>query len=50
MQMTDVMALSLGEWVAILRGWNRAHSDKVDPPTVYEFEAAMMAEGSVSWQ
>jgi hypothetical protein len=37
----DVMSLSLGEWAAILRGWNRAHTGKVDPPTVEEFEAAM---------
>jgi len=41
MQLHNVMSLSLGEWAAILRGWNRAHSGKVDPPTVEEFEAAM---------
>lgn len=43
MRVADVMSLSLGEWAAIVRGWNRAHSDKVDPPTVEEFEAAMLA-------
>jgi hypothetical protein len=45
MQVQNVMLLSLGEWAAIMRGWNRAHSDKVDPPSVEEFEAAMMAAG-----
>jgi len=48
MQVQNVMSLSLGEWTAILRGWNRAHSDKVDPPSIEEFEAAMAAEGGIS--
>lgn len=46
MRVANAMSLSLGEWAAIVRGWNRAHSDKVDPPTVEEFEAAMTAAGN----
>jgi hypothetical protein len=45
LRVANVMSLSLGEWAAIVRGWNRTHSDKVDPPSVEEFEAAMMAAG-----
>jgi hypothetical protein len=41
MNVHNVRDLSLGQWTAIVRGWNRAHSDKVDPPSVEEFEAAM---------
>jgi hypothetical protein len=48
MQVQNVMSLSLGEWAAIMRGWNRAHSDKVDPPSVEEFEAAMLAANGVA--
>jgi len=37
-----VMSLSLGEWVSVVRGWNKAHGkETVAPPSVEEFEAAM---------
>lgn len=39
----DPMSLSLGEWAATVRGWNKAHGkEEVAPPTVEEFEAAML--------
>jgi hypothetical protein len=41
MGVQDIRDLSLGQWTAIVRGWNRANSDKVDPPSVEEFQAAM---------
>lgn len=44
MGVADVMSLSLGEWAATARGWNRAHGkEDVAPPTVEEFQAAMVA-------
>lgn len=44
MQVADPMSLSLGEWLATVKGWNRAHGkETVAPPTVEEFEAAMAA-------
>jgi hypothetical protein len=48
MRVANVMSLSLGEWAAIVRGWSRAHSDKVDPPSVEEFEAAMAGANGVA--
>lgn len=35
-------ALSLGQWTAICRQWNRAHSGQVEPPSRAEFEAAVL--------
>lgn len=37
--------MSLGEWVAVARGWNKAHGakDEAAPPTEDEFEAALLA-------
>jgi hypothetical protein len=46
MGVQDPMSLSLGEWAATMRGWNKAHGkEKVAPPTVEEFEAAMQRAG-----
>jgi hypothetical protein len=42
MGVQNVMSLSLGEWAATVRGWNKAHGkEKVAPPSVEEFQAAM---------
>ncbi len=42
MGVQNVMSLSLGEWVSVVRGWNKAHGrERVAPPTVEEFETAM---------
>lgn len=44
----DVMSLSLGEWGAIVRHWNKAHGkSRVDPPTDDEFDAAVLAARGV---
>lgn len=44
MGVPDVGRLSLGEWTATVRGWNKAHGgDKPAPPSVEEFEAAVIA-------
>lgn len=43
MNVQDVGSLSLGQWMAILRGWNKAHGDNTpQPPTREEFEAAVL--------
>ena len=48
MGVKDVGSLSLGQWIAICRQWNRAHGkEEVSPPTVEEFEAAMLAARGV---
>lgn len=40
----DWRSLSLGEWAAICRGWNKAHGQStVDAPSDAEFEAAVLA-------
>ena len=41
MGVQGAMDMSLGEWVAIVRHWKRAHDDKPEPPTIEEFEAAV---------
>lgn len=43
MGIQNVGGLSLGQWIAIVRTWNKAHAPEghVDPPTVDEFHAAM---------
>lgn len=39
----DVGRLSLGQWSAMVGGWNKAHGDnKPKPPSDAEFEAAVM--------
>lgn len=45
MQVQNVEAMSLGEWAAICRAWNKAHAERADtaPPTEDEFEAAVIA-------
>lgn len=45
MQIPDAGALSLGEWAAICRAWNKAHGERNDtaPPSEDEFEAAVIA-------
>lgn len=44
MNVQGVGSLSLGEWVATVRGWNRLHGgDKADAPSEEELEAAMLA-------
>lgn len=43
------MAMSLGEWIAICAGWDKAHGKGSEaPPSEDEFDAAVMAarEGS----
>ncbi|WP_165815998.1 hypothetical protein [Kumtagia ephedrae] len=38
----DVGSLSLGQYLAMVRGWNRAHGDnKPKPPSGAEFDAAV---------
>lgn len=38
----DVAALSIGQWLAIVGAWNRAHAgDRPEHPTDEEFEAAV---------
>lgn len=41
------MDLSLGEWTAIVKGWNKAHQKTPDPPTMAEFEQAVAASRSI---
>jgi hypothetical protein len=42
----DPMSLSLGEWIALCDGWNRAHGKStVAPPSDAEFDAAVAAAG-----
>lgn len=48
MQIPDVMALSLGEWLAIQRGWVKAHRRGPEPPSADEFDAAVMRDRGVS--
>jgi len=49
MGLADVGELSLGEWSAILRAWNRAHGDgKPEAPSDDEFDRAVMAARGVS--
>lgn len=43
MGVPDVGALSLGQWVAICRGWAKAHGQGgIDPPSEDEFDQAVM--------
>lgn len=40
----DPMVLSLGEWIALCEGWNKAHGKASEtPPGEDEFEAALIA-------
>lgn len=50
MNVQNVGALSLGQWAAICRQWNKAHGEKGDtaPPSEDEFDAAVMAARGVS--
>lgn len=44
MNIPDWRRLSLGEWVAVCRGWARAHGKStVAPPSEAEFDAAVRA-------
>jgi hypothetical protein len=48
MGVNDVGRLSLGEWTAICRAWNRAHGGaKAEAPSDDEFEAAVLAARGV---
>jgi hypothetical protein len=41
--------LSIGEWAAICRTWNKVHGvDSVAPPSEEEFERAVMAARGLS--
>lgn len=44
MNVGNVGDLSIGQWVAVVRMWNEAHApaDAVAPPSLKEFEAAVM--------
>lgn len=47
MGLGDPGGLSLGQWVAVRRGWETAHKGRqVSPPTEDEFEAAVARAGS----
>lgn len=49
MGIAHVGALSLGEWSAVVKAWNRAHGDgKPDAPSDDEFDRAVMAARGVS--
>lgn len=44
MQVHDWRDMSLGEWAAVCRQWNKAHGQSTAaPPTERDFEAAIMA-------
>lgn len=44
MNVHNVGRLSIGEWVATVKAWNRMHGgDKSDAPSEEEFEAAVLA-------
>lgn len=45
----QVGALSLGQWLAVVQGWNKAHSGKetVSAPSDDEFEQAILAARSI---
>lgn len=45
----DWRSMSLGEWIAVVQVWNKAHGGKDDatPPTEDEFEAAILAARGV---
>ena len=44
MGIPDVGSLSLGEWVAISRHWDKAHGGaQVEPPSEDEFEQAILS-------
>lgn len=39
----DPLALSLGEWIAICHGWDKAHGNgSATPPSDEEFDLAVM--------
>ncbi len=49
MGIQDVGRLSLGQWMAIQRAWQKANSaSKVDAPSEDEFEAAVMEARGVA--
>jgi hypothetical protein len=49
MQVQNVGSLSLGQWMAICRGWNKAHgSTRTAPPTEDEFDRAVMQARGIS--
>jgi len=39
--------MSMGQWFALAAGWNKAHRQDVEPPSVEEFEAAVLAARGV---
>jgi hypothetical protein len=44
MHIADVGKLSLGQYAAIVRGWQKAHGEqKIDPPSEDEFDRAVMS-------
>ncbi|WP_181171966.1 MULTISPECIES: hypothetical protein [unclassified Mesorhizobium] len=47
MGIQNVGALSLGQWIAIGRQWNKAHGGKPGAPSDDEFEAAVQAARSL---
>ena len=49
MGVRDWRSISLGEWSAVLKTWNKAHGGKDDaaPPSEAEFEAAILAARGV---
>lgn len=45
----DVGAMSMGQWLAVVQGWNRTHAEKaaMAAPSDDEFEAAILAARSI---
>lgn len=45
----QIGAMSLGQWLAVVSGWNAAHSDRdqVAAPNDEEFEQAVLAVRSI---
>lgn len=49
MHVAEPMRLSLGEWIAIVTGWQRAHGGStVAAPSDDEFDQAVMAARSIA--
>lgn len=49
MNVQDVGNYSLGQWLAIVRIWNKAHgAEQVAPPSEDEFETAVMKARGVA--
>lgn len=41
MNVANVGSLSLGQWSAVVQGWNEAHGGKRQAPSDEEFDQAM---------